>query len=169
MKNIKQFIVGGLTLLGATLSLMAQVGNTVTVALTGTNQIFLGSYYVSQINVAQGAGSANATVNFYDSGNTNTFYTNAPWVSFVTVATNITSVLTNNSTGAVETNIYPGQWTYATTNAANTNTLPVISSFVTVPNSTSVRNTRIVSVNGLVATCGTATNVSVTVFYSPKF
>ena len=154
----------------------------------GTNyatngQLILGAggYYITEIDVTAGTTSNGVTgvVTLYDT--TNCQGTNGPCyvntnastnVVRTEVTTNIVSVLTNNSTGVVYTNTYPGQYAIftSTTNAnGTTNSANPIVLFA-VPQNNIQRRTgqRITLVYGLMGTA-TTSNLAVQVFYSPIF
>jgi len=80
-----------------------------------------------------------------------------------------TAIFTNNSTGQVTTNIYPGSYDIWVTNVANTNNVPVAYAIALSPNST-VRKTglRLSFAQGITATCNT-NNTSIVVIANPTF
>lgn len=206
MKNLKKLLLGAV--LGLLCATVAQAQTSIVFTtnlvgpLVGTNyltngQVILtnGGYYISEIDVSVGSSpNSNAIVTLYDCTNntplgaTNAFIftsTNAfQAIVKSEVNTNITSVLTNNSTGQVYTNVYPGTFTTFTTNnygtnatlnggwtnaALWTNAAQPIAIF-SVPQNNVYRRTgqHISPVYGLGATCNTS-NVTLTVFYSPNF
>lgn len=115
---------------------------------TGTNQVIIGSYQLFTLVAASGTNSV--TIDLYDNAQTNITYTNAQYITQTTVSTNVTVIFTN-SVGNIQTNKYPGQWTYSVTNAANTNTLPILQTFVLTPNTSITRTVDMTVIKGLVA------------------
>jgi hypothetical protein len=100
---------------------------TIVAATTGTNVVLTAPYHLLSIS----AFAANAqTISFYDSGTTNLFYTNAAYITRTSYTTNVTNINTATTTGIPQTNIYSGIWTYSVTNAASTNTLPIIATIL---------------------------------------
>lgn len=111
----------------------------------------------------------NAVLYFYDNNTNDIVYTNAAWVSRTTVSTNVSTVFTNQQ-GIVQTNSYPGQYTTLVTNAAATNTLPLMTSFSVPANSTQEQTLQVSAIKGAVVKLSTqVTNVSITVTYQPTF
>jgi hypothetical protein len=137
---------------------------------SATNSIITNACYISEIDLISGSGTV-STLNFYDSiGGTNTYAFTNSYVTRVTVFTNIVSVLTNGM-GTVYTNTYPGEYTSLVTNAAATNTLPIIMTFSSVANTRQARSPlRIVCTKGLtVVTDAAGTNQTVIVYYAYPF
>jgi len=140
--------------------------NTTTiVAASGTNVVLSAPYHLLSITALAAVAQ---TLDFYDSGTTNLFYTNAAYVTRTSYATNVTNVIAGSATttGIPQTNIYSGIWTYSVTNAASTNTLPKIATIilgVNVPITLPV-NDRLI--RGLAVT--TTNDATVSVTYRPN-
>lgn len=178
MKSTYRIIKKSFYILGVAAGLLVgsqslQAGMSITnytlTAGISTNLLASTNWFISSIQVNTGTlpTGTNAIVRFYDLDQTNSLtYTNAAYTNYVTVKTNVTSIITN-SFGDLQTNIYPGQWTTAETVVANTNAAPVIASFTLGANSASTQTRNIVTGKGLVAKVATdVTNVTVTVTYS---
>lgn len=146
-------------------SLVAQAQNVQSFALTNavTNLLFTSGLNISSLRVVQGAGASAGTVRFYDNDVAANTYTNAAYISYTTIRTNLASVSTN-SFGELQTNNYLGQWTYAVTNAANTNLLPTVAVSATTPNTSWETSANRTTVKGLVAVPDT-TNLTLIVEY----
>lgn len=112
------------------LTLNSQAQNTTTIGATsGTNVVLSAPYHLLSITALA---SVAQTLDFYDSGTTNLFYTNAAYITRSSYATNITNIIagTATTTGIPQTNIYSGIWTYSVTNAASTNRFPIIATII---------------------------------------
>lgn len=140
-----------------------------------TNQLLTGQFYISQITVSAGTIANPQIVNFYDGAGTNqnTYYISNAWFYRTTITTNITSVLTN-ALGTVYTNIYPGQYTVISSNAAGVYASPPLTVFAINSGGTqsqtanSFQGGRFITVNGLVCTTSgnQASNLTVLVYYT---
>lgn len=155
-----------LTLLLVTIGLVAaSYGADVSVTPTSssTNQVVAGRASVALITVT--ATTANAvTASFYDNGATNKTYITTEYLTRTRSSATWTNIWTN-TLGILQTNIFTGQSTTVTTNAAATNTLPTVTTFA-VPASGSVTKVLdLTLVNGLVAVVNT--NCTITVTYDP--
>ncbi len=105
---------------------------TTTVAITaGTNSVLAAPYHLLSISAL---GTAAQTVNFYDAAGTDLSITNAPYVSFASYTTNVTNIDIATTTGIPQTNVFTGIWTYAVTNAAATNRLPIVQTLILAAN-----------------------------------
>lgn len=106
------------------------------------------------------------TVRFYDSATTTTNIITPAYVTYGRYTTNV-SVIYTNENGIILTNTYPGQWTYAITNAQATNSLTPIFTIV-VPGSTlRTKTARIQVQRGLTAVPNQAGIVEVTYRKNP--
>ncbi len=167
MKKLFKSLIGlGLLVLG----LNAHALQTSLVLTNGaTNVVLTAGAGISRIQVVTGttlASGTNAIVKLYDSSTGSLVYTNAPYTTYITVTTNMSSVYTN-SVGTVTTNTYPGVYTYPTAGSTN-NTLPVIynQAFLTGSSYTAFPN--LVTYRGLSATVWT-TNVTLIIDYYEPF
>lgn len=89
---------------------------------------------VARITVTAGANEV--TLQFFDSASTNCLITNAAYTSYVSTNGVRTSIITN-SQNLLQTNYYPGVFTYATNIAAATNTMTPFYTATVPANSTS--------------------------------
>ncbi len=104
------------------------------------------------------------TVQFYDSGTTNQFYTNNNYASVGSYTTNWTSLYTNYM-GRIQTNYISGIYTYTNTVAAATNLLPTLGLFSLQANVPLTVSVDWVNVKGLSAK--TTTNTTIVAAYFP--
>lgn len=144
-------------------SFAAELTSTLTI---GTNWLTTGGKIVTGLRLVS---TNTMVVSLYD-GNTNrNTYTNAAYTTRST--SNYTAVVvTTNSLGVIQTNSYPGIYTYSVSVAANTNApLPVLLSVTCSPNVvTEIEGLESSFIRGIVAaTTGStpASNAVLTVIY----
>lgn len=157
MKTIRNLLISTLILFGAW---TASAQNITTIGATnGTNVVLSAPYHLLTI---QALGTVAQTLNFYDSGTTNLFYTNDAYVTRTSYNTNITNIITATTTGIPQTNIYTGIWSYSVTNAAATNTFPILATIILPANFpiSMVVNDRLI--RGLAVTTTNNATISVT-------
>lgn len=102
-----------------------------------------------------------AILRFYDSATNTTNYVQAPYVSYSSYATNFDVVFTNQ-TGVLVTNTFKGLYTAPTSNAASTNTRPVIYTLGVPGSGAAEKDVRILPIRGLTALSTQDAVVSVT-------
>jgi len=139
---------------GLTMAAQAQYSITNFTLVSGikTNQLFINAVNIAYIKFTTTTlpTGTNAVINFYDNNTSNNItYTNIAYTNYVTVKTNVTFVSTN-SFGNLQTNTYPGQWTYEEVVVANTNALPAIATFNLGANTSSTQTRNIVTAKGLI-------------------
>lgn len=161
-----------ITIIGVCMSMVAckQTAQAATtnfvVTANATNIVFDQGVNISSVKLITGANTGSPSITFYDNNTNSITYTNAAYTNYTTVNTNVTSIITN-SQGFLQTNIYPGQWTYASSVAANTNNLPVILSLAAPANSSTISYANLVTSKGFVARASTAaiTNCILQIIY----
>lgn len=108
--------------------------------------------------------TAAGTVQFYDSGSTNQFYTNTNYRSIGSYTTNIVTLYTNYY-GRIQTNLSVGIFTYTNTTVAATNLLPTLGLFSLQANVPLTVQVDWVNTKGLSAK--TTTNTTIVAAYYP--
>lgn len=141
-----------------------------TVTANATNIVFDYGVNISSIKLIAGANTGTPSLTFFDNATNSIVYTNAAYTNYTTTNITVTNVITN-SVGFLQTNIYPGQWTAASTVAAATNNLPAILSLTTPANSATISYANLVTARGLVARAATAaqTNLVLEIIYERAY
>lgn len=160
-KSLIKFVsIAALSLLLG-LSANAQSTFSTNVTAGGTGVLFTYPVQITSVTVV-GASVGPTTVKLYDNTTASTTYTNAAYTSATTYATNITSVITN-SLGNLQTNTFTGYFTTTQSNAAATNTLPLLGTFSAGTSASTTSSVNIQTVRGLIANY--TTNATLTVTY----
>ncbi len=167
MKKFLNSLLVGLTLLVT--SLQAQQSTAV---------ISAGSNLIQVVNATNGwlitgitltGGASNSVVSIYDNNTNLLVYTNAAYWSRGYYTTNISAIFTNNQ-GIVQTNIYPGIFTYSNyTAAATNNAIPAQWSGSVAANGAVTYSTSIVTTKGVVIQATGNTVTGVTISYSTPY
>lgn len=163
---IKNLLIGFALLLGVTTQ--AQLTTNIAMTGNGSNLVFTVPTHIVGITLA-GNGTAAATVRIYDNNTNGGFayiYTNAAYSSRGFYTTNLVSVYTNAS-GILQTNTYPGVWTYTNTVNSASNNLPVQWTGAVAVNGSVTYFTDLSLGKGLLLRSDT--NVTVTVQYYQPF
>ena len=157
MKLLKSLFISIALAIGA----LAQSQTIVDMPTGGTAyNVFSTPKSVSRVQFLSSTTNA-AIIKLYDSSSTATNYVQAAYNSVGSYATNVV-VVTTNPSGLLETNTYPGVFTYTIANSASTNTLPVIGALLAPGSSTGSLTTPIQTLRGLTAVASQAGTLVVT-------
>ena len=102
-----------------------------------------------------------AVVKLFDSSSTTTNYIQAAYNSIGSYTTNVV-VVTTNPAGVLETNTYPGLFTYTIANPAVTNTLPTVGALIAPGSGVGTLTVPLNTLRGLTAVASQAGTLIVT-------